>query len=75
MCAAILMQLTAKPYAQSFEMNVDVIEQRPETLTALGATKAAYKHENPKDSHHANAKFGILMFQDLMAYGEKGGFL
>ena len=57
------------------EMNVDVIEQRPETLTALGATKAAYKHENPKDSHHANAKFGALVFKDLVGYAEKADFL
>lgn len=57
------------------ELGVDVIDQPSHTLTAIGSTKPAFSHKNPKDTHHANPAFGALMFEKIIAYGEKAGFL
>ena len=57
------------------KLGVDVIAQRPETLTEQGLTKSDFDHEDPKDAHHANAKFGTMIFEDILAYGKDNGFL
>ena len=56
-------------------LGVDVIGQPLHSLTEIGSTKSEFGHRNPNDTHHANPDFGALMFEKIIAYGEKAGFI
>lgn len=52
-------------------MEIPVIAQRPETIGADGETLADYRREQRAgkiDQQHANAEFGAMMVEDLLAY-------
>lgn len=66
MCLGVRAKLAA--------MDVDIIAQRPQTLTAQGNTKPDFSHEDPKDTHHASAKYGAMVFEDVIDYAKKAGF-
>lgn len=74
-CAYIDAQYRATVRTKLAALGVDVIDQPSHTLTAVGSTKPAFSHKDPKDTHHANPKFGALMFENIIAYGAKAGFL
>ena len=56
-------------------LGVDVIDQLSQTLTEIGSTKPEFSHRDPKDNHHANAGYGTLMFENIISYSTKTGFL
>lgn len=57
--------------AKLAHLGVDVIRQRSETLTHQNSTKKKFKHESSTDQHHASAKYGTLVYEDLIAYAAK----
>ena len=74
-CAYIDAYYRATVRAKLAALGVDVIDQPSHTLTAIGSTKPLFSHKNPKDNHHASSEFGALMFEKIITYGAKEGFL
>ncbi|MBF9058679.1 hypothetical protein HKCCSP123_05735 [Rhodobacterales bacterium HKCCSP123] len=46
---------------------IPVLRQPERTITPDGLTDEAFRHENPKDTHHANADYGRLVMAALIA--------
>lgn len=52
------------------QLGIASIAQPTETVAADGCTKTSFHHENPKDPHHANAAFGLLMLNDIQRHAD-----
>lgn len=52
------------------EAGIDVITQPEATIEPQGMTSLDYAHENPLDTHHANAAYGALALKTVLAYAE-----
>jgi hypothetical protein len=51
-------------------IGVDVISQPKATISTIGTTHADFRHENPKDRHHANVEFGRLACHAVLDYAD-----
>lgn len=74
-CAYIDAHYRKTVKAKLFALGVDVVEQPPKTVTDRGTTDVAFSREDPKDTYHANEKFGSLMFEEVITYAKTAGYL
>ncbi|RMC36116.1 hypothetical protein C9E81_05270 [Paracoccus alkanivorans] len=51
---------------------VGVIDQPAETISDRGTTRLEYDHEDPRDTHHANALYGQLALDRILSYAAAG---
>jgi hypothetical protein len=54
--------------AKLAEAGIPILAQPEITITELGTTDLAFDHEDPADQHHANAQFGKLVLERMLAY-------
>lgn len=69
-CADIEQRYRSYASQKLADAGIDVIKQPTQTITKSGTTHHDYRHPDPRDEHHGNAKYGLLMCNAIVDYAD-----